>query len=206
MKYILNDESGIADSETFSTVARFVNKGRIFCSRNKIKADAAQKMKAISLVSKKYQVSDLDFLRFFRNIQDLTVRSERLSNIRSVAQVKELQTLFLENASIDTLLPIISCQHLTIVTFVNVRIGDNDFSPLKQLPELTTLVLQNCGVTDIEWLSGHPKLKNLELYENKINDYSHVKTIPALKYVGTNWRVFASPFDELLSSNNNDFL
>lgn len=199
MEYIQNDASGILDSETFSAVVSAVNRTRMLPFRNKIKTDSAKKMSALQLSGKKHQVSDLDFLRFFWNVQGLEVVSDRLHSIAPLAQLKGLQTLYLENATLDTLLPIASCTRLTEVRLINVRIGDHDFSPLRQLPELKTLDLQNCEVTDLAWLSGHPKLESLELDENEIRDFSPIKTAPALKTVCANWKVFTAPFTELLS-------
>lgn len=199
MEYIQNDASGILDRETFLAVVSAVNRSRVLPFRDKIKTDSAKKMKDLHLSGKKHQVSDLDFLRFFWNVQGLELVSERLCAIDPLVQLQKLQTLYLENARIDTLLPIAACKRLTEVRLINVRIGDHDFSPLRQLPELKTLVLENCAVTDLAWLSGHPRLETLALDENEIKEFAPIKTMPALETVCAGWRLFTPPFADLLS-------
>ena len=196
MGYILNNENGIADKETFLAVVKAMK--TIFI-RDRINIHHAQKCRYISLANKKYQIENLEFLQYFPNVQHIEIISERLSSVGPLSQVEKVETIFIKNAQLRTLAPIAACKYLNRVTFINVSIEDNDFTPLRHLPALKTLTLQKCNVTNIDWIAGHPNLENLELDENAIEDFYPVKTLQSLKFICANWRVFPHPFDDLFS-------
>ena len=176
MDYILNDVTGIPDRDTFLTVRRSVNFSRIIPFVNRISTRSAARKKSLSFFEKRYQVNNLDFLCYFPN----------------------LDFLFLEDTSVDTLAPLAACIKIETLCLYNLTVADGDFTPIGKLPLLKRFTVENCGLTNIEWISNLGCLEVCGLDENDIPDFSPIKTVPSLEIVSVNHLdVYEAPFDDL---------
>lgn len=200
MEYIRNDEQGIADRETFEAVCRAVSDSRFLPAGDKIDVAEASRCDSLELRRGASSVGDLDFLRYFKNLRHLTVQSDRLKSIGAVSQLHELESLFVEGASIDKLEALSKCKGLTRLTLANIRVHDGDFSPLRRLTQLETLEIPGCGITDIQWITGHPSLESMQLDDNPLADFAPLRTLPQLESVGYMGRTYEPPFDSLIKS------
>lgn len=194
MDYIRNDENGIPDRETFDAVCKAVSDSGFTPVHDKIDRAAASRCGSLELHRGQYQVGDLNFLWFFQNLCNLSVQSERLKGIGAVSLLHELKSLFIEGARVDTLRSLAACKGLKRLTLTDVRVHDGDFSPLGSLMQLKTLEMTGCGVTGIDWLTGHPNLESLRLDDNPVENFSLLHTLPQLEFVGFSGEIYEPPF------------
>ena len=194
MDDIRNDENGIPDKETFDAVCRAVSDSSFTPVYDKIDKSAAARCGSLELHRGLCQVGDLNFLRFFQNLRNLSVQSERLKGLGAVSLLHELESLFIGGARVDTLRPLAACKGLKRLTLADVRVHDGDFSPLCGLIQLEALEMSGCGVTGIDWLTGHPNLESLRLDDNPVADFGPLRTLPQLEFVGFSGEMFEPPF------------
>ena len=198
--YTTYDERDIPDLETFEALHRelyafpgwFLQQGQ-----KSIGAWRMEMKKSLDLTRKGLEISDVDFLRFFPGLTDLTIRSSRIHSMHGLDGAKQLSFLFLCDMEIDSLSPIAKCGQLSHLCMENVKVVDNDFSCLATLGKLTNLEIRHCGLTDVEWLESLGSLVVAGFDENDIQDFSVVRSLPRLKIISTDFGFFEPPFEKL---------
>jgi len=134
------------------------------------------------------------------DITGLNFDKEKISNISSLANLKELKILSLNSTQVNDVSTLKGLVNLTELDLSNTQVSDvsdlkeltnlqilhlsstqvNDVSDLKGLTNLQILVLGNTQVSDVSDLKELTNLTHLFLYETQVSDVSDLKELKNL--------------------------
>ncbi len=89
-----------------------------------------------------------------------------------IGKLTYLETLVVEDVSLDDFQFLSSLPHLTELTIRNCPLSSEDLSRIGTMPNLQHLTLPNCSLSNIEELSNALRLVTLDLSGNAIRDLS----------------------------------
>lgn len=154
-KYILRDNTGIWNRELYGAIRKAV--GGFFLNKNIKIADAEETQ---TLVLNNVNCIDLDFLKFFPNLERLNISGHSLQNIDGLFFCKKLQELDID---------------------IDKKNSDYiDFSIIGKLIQLKYLYLHDCNLNNIDWISNLKDLVDLNLSCNQITDISKLRGLSRL--------------------------
>ena len=119
-------------------------------------------------------INDLTGLEHATALKTLELVNHRLSNITPLAGLKKLETLDLFGIGITDINPLKGLTNLRILYLENIPL--RDFTPLADLKKLEVLTLWTARIDDnnlarlVPLLTGLPKLRKLELVNNRISN------------------------------------
>lgn len=112
-------------------------------------------------------------------IKTLTLPAE-LQTLEDLQHFPYLEILSVQNSGTNGLENISKLTYLKGVSINGCAVTYDELSAIAALPELTTLVLANCGLTNIAPLSAAVKLEALDLHGNTISDIAPLTTMRSL--------------------------
>ncbi|MEG4912064.1 leucine-rich repeat domain-containing protein [Microcoleus sp. B13-B6] len=112
------------------------------------------------------------------SMTELDLRSNKISDISSLASLTNLTTLNLYNNQISDISFLGSLTNLTTLNLEST--GISDISSLGSLTNLTTLNLYHNQISDISSLGSLTNLTTLNLYHNQISDFSFLGSLTNL--------------------------
>ncbi len=116
-----------------------------------------------------------------RSIGELDLDDRRLTDLRGIHLLPNLETLSANNNSIECLKPLESLKQLRTLRLNRNRISD--LAPLANKPDLTLLELENNEIEDTSALATLAALDQLFLAGNRIVDVQPALLNPALKHL-----------------------
>ena len=124
-----------------------------------------------TLELEKKQITDVSGIEKFTSLTSLNLNyNEKISDIKPIAQLPNLEELYLYNNKITDITPLESLTKLK-----SLGLGENEISnmePLRTLTNITWLNLNANKISDITLLSSLTNLKKLYLNTNEISDIS----------------------------------
>ena len=179
MELIQNDRYGIECSVAYETIKKAIHP---FIGKFKKGISKEKTLKATNLNIFTCDTTNLDFLKFFPNLKQFSLCSNKLLNLDALAQLPALNAVFLFNILTDNINFIKKMPQLRYVHFDGIKL--KDYTPIQGHPNIETLHLENCELTEINFLTDMPKLQWLSVINNKIKDFSPLKEFKELKYIG----------------------
>ena len=143
-------------------------------------------------------IKSLSGLETATNLQQLSLDSNKISDLTPLANLAQLQVLSLDSNKISDLTPLANLAQLQVLSLDSNKISD--LTPLANLDKLIHLDLSHNEISDLTPLANLDKLKRLYLEDNPLSAASLLLHIPALRINGIG--VFFSPpsLDEFLPS------
>jgi len=114
----------------------------------------------------------------FKNLLDLNLSANQISDISPLKELKSLTYIDLESNQISDISPLKELKSLTQLWFGKNRISD--ISALKDLKSLTTIYLRFNQISDISALKDLKSLTQLWLSDNQISDICALKDLISL--------------------------
>jgi len=111
-------------------------------------------------------------------LQGLWLNNTAITDLSPLAQLPQLQRLGLNNTAITDLSPLAQLPQLQWLGLNNTAI--TDLSPLAQLTQLQMLMLSNTAITDLSPLAQLPQLRELWLNNTAITDLSPLANLAEL--------------------------
>lgn len=147
--------------------------------------------------------NDILALRFYKNLKELILSSNIITDIDGLKNVKGLEALYLNINSIRNLKPLSKMENLktlnlngneidivddllSIQTLEDLNLGNNkirNIDSLIVLENLTSLNISNNKIKDISQLVGMSNLTHLSIANNPIKDYKVLHKMSQLKYL-----------------------
>jgi Leucine-rich repeat (LRR) protein len=134
------------------------------------------------------EVKNTDFLSSLKELKELYLENNKITDISSLSSLTQLQTLYF---NYNRITDISSLSSLTKLENLDLAINQiTDISSLFSLAQLKELSLANNQITDISSLSSLTKLETLSLAINQIIDISSLSSLAQLKELSlTNNRI-----------------
>ena len=126
-------------------------------------------------------ISDLTGLEHCTNLQQLTLRLNRIGDIRPLADLHDLEDLSLDNNPIGDVSALADLTNLTRLNLNGSQI--EDIGPLTGLTRLTWLAIGCNEITDLAPVSGMTRLTELACGSNKIHDLSPLTDLTELTFL-----------------------
>lgn len=126
------------------------------------------------------EVSSMEDLAAAKNLESLSLPSARSADWSALASLKRLTVLDLESSDVGSLAWMQGFSSLVELTLDGT--SPTDLEVLEELP-LERLSVRSMGLADIDFLSGHPTLRELNFGHNDVDDLSVLQTLPALEKV-----------------------
>lgn len=104
-----------------------------------------------------------------------------------------LESLTIENKTIDSLVFLSSLSYLTEVNFTGCRIAADDLTYLAALPALENLTLTNCGLSTIANLSSSQTLRYLDLSNNTLRNLEPLSNMFTLRELHLDHNAVTNP-------------
>lgn len=125
-----------------------------------------------------YKEIDLDIIRYFPNLKNISFRNLDLSNqtIENLSKIEPLKNVYFEKCSFENVNSLINL-NIKEIEFINCSIADYSF--IYGMPELNLLSITNGNIS----INGINKLKNLQylkLSYSNVSDRSSLD-LPCLK-------------------------
>ena len=195
MDYIFNDYQGIQHEATFNAVKGELHSGFFGRFKKGISEKAALRAKLLNLRSASNEIVDLDFLKFFPNLDTFFISSERLSNISGIRHLTkaiciELSSNWPDVVDISVLSNCKDLEEFAIDRSLYIT-GDSPslrrntmvrgWEVLKNLHKLTYLCIPDMGIADISFLKDLHSLDDVELARNPIPNLEALRGHPNLK-------------------------
>ena len=155
-----------------------------------------------TLTLKEKQITDVSGIEKFTSLTSLNLDSnEKISDIKPIAQLPNLEKLKLYNNEITDITPLASLtklkelglsknkisnisplQTLTNITWLSLYENKiSDITPIASLTNLEKLYLDVNEISDISPLAGLTKLETLSLFSNEISDITPLEGLPNLE-------------------------
>ena len=186
MGYITQDSSGIPDKQLYKSLAMHFKKG-LFAPRM-IELEKARELKDLDL--KGDTITNLNFLRYFPNLEELNISAPNLKDISGLRYTEKLDWLQILDHNLTDISAVDYCRELT---FLNISTdGGNelgkppaiwDFRAIGNCTNLNTLVLTNNNINDISWICDLKSLTEVYLANNPITDFSPLKELENLGFI-----------------------
>lgn len=176
MNDILNDQQGIADAETYAVIKQKMHGGLFGKFKKGISREKAQNTTSLNIHDE--VIKDLDFLRFFPNLEQLILSTSSLRDVRGFKYVPKLTclNLFGHWAGPLDISEIGACRMLEELDFSRHGTTSNvetyGLNSLGVLTRVKYLGLAAMGVQEIAWIKYMDLLEDLELAFNPIRDLS----------------------------------
>lgn len=128
-------------------------------------------------------LSDFAFLSSLNNLRHLELNCPSLSDISFLQGTPQMATLSVfSSPGLTDLSPLENCPLLDSL-YLSEDTGIQDFAPIGKLTNLTQLFLSDCGLEDLEWITGLEKLRALVIPDNKVTSLSPLSGLPELTQV-----------------------
>lgn len=128
-------------------------------------------------------LSDFTFLSSLINLRHLELNCPSLSDISFLQGTPQMTTLsVICSPGLTDLSPLENCPLLDSL-YLSEDTGIRDFTPIGKLTNLTQLFLCDCGLEDLEWITGLEKLNTLVIPDNKVTSLSPLSGLPELSQV-----------------------
>ena len=142
-------------------------------------------------------ISDLAPLANLRDLEYLDLQFNSISDLEPLSKLVKLQALWLAGNEITDITPL-----TTLTGLKGIGLGANpigDYSPVAQLTGLTQLQINSGRISDLRPLAGLKSVEWLELSYNDISDISPLAGMTALRHVdiGNNRVSDLSPLSDL---------
>lgn len=191
MNDISNDQFGIPEKETFNALKQKLHPGLLGKFKSNISAGKARKTKALSIHNA--DIPNLDWLRYFPNLESLLLTSPVLNDLGGLQYAPKLTVINFTGKwpkGLD-LRPLANCTKLTEldITYCGRFMRDMYAAPLvevhglealQKLRDVRYLGLGGLGINDIGWIEGMQNVEDLDLSYNPISD---LRPLTALKRV-----------------------
>ena len=153
------------------------------------------------------QINSLDDFRALTSVEDLALDPSNATDLSPLSGLTALKALGLNGASVIDLEPLGQLKDLERLVISHVRAPELSFlASLDRLqsfelvtctdvdldklaryaPQLTTLSLYDCGVTEITPLGSLSQLRSLSVYHNRVDDVSPLKSLTGLERLNLN--------------------
>lgn len=128
-------------------------------------------------------LSDFTFLSSLNNLRHLELNCPSLSDISFLQGTPQMTTFtVICSPGLTDLSPLENCPLLDSL-YLSEDTGIQDFAPIGKLTNLTQLFLSDCGLEDLEWITGLEKLRALVIPYNKVTSLSPLSGLPELTQV-----------------------
>ncbi len=165
----------------------------------------AEEMRTLErFVAENKNIGDLTGLEFAKNLTELYIPFNPLSDISPLASLTKLREIWINDTEVSDLSPLASLRDLEVINVATTRISNlaplaglknlkkldtihsdiSDLSPLAGLTNLTRLLLYDCKATDLSALKGLTKLRWLGFpHTNNISDFSPLSGLTELRHL-----------------------
>lgn len=165
----------------------------------------AEEMRTLErFVAENKNIGDLTGLEFAKNLTELYIPFNPLSDISPLASLTKLREIWINDTEVSDLSPLASLRDLEVINVAITRISNlaplaglknlkkldtihsdiSDLSPLAGLTNLTRLLLYDCKATDLSALKGLTKLRWLGFpHTNNISDFSPLSGLTELRHL-----------------------
>lgn len=181
MNNITNDQFGIPEKDTYNALKAKLHPGLFGKFKSGISADKAHKTKALSIHN--VDVPNLDFLRFFPNLESLLLSSPTLNSLSGLQYTPKLACINFSgkwSKGID-LGPVANCPLLeeldiafagqyTRETYATSNVSAIGLDALRKLRKLKYFGLSGMGIRDIGWIAEMESLEDIDLSYNPLSD------------------------------------
>ena len=162
-------------------------------------------------------VNNVEGIQFCTNVSVINLRTQNINSLVPFQNLKKLKVLVLYGeAGTDYITDLSPLQNLILLEelyLVQTKLTDLtpvqklvqlkklqivastllDITPVKNLPNLDSLILQNCEIADITPLRNVSQIKYIDLADNKISDFSVFASMPNLKEL----YIYSNPLSDL---------
>lgn len=144
------------------------------------------------------QISDLNSLKYLKNIVTLGLSRNKIKNIEHLGNLRGLKKLHLDINEISDIKHLRELKNLTLLNLSRNNI--NDIKHLRELKFLSELRLNNNNIIKIKHLRGLQKLNMLDLQNNQISNIKHLENLKELTsvYLGNNPISSIKPLSSLI--------
>ena len=118
---------------------------------------------------------DITPLRYMKNLTDLYLNDNQISDLAPLSGLSKLHWLDLSNNLVSDLTPLSGLPYLSVLLLSENQI--QNLMPLSNLINLRILDLHNNEISDLTHLSDLMSLTNLDIRDNLINDWSPVSHV-----------------------------
>ena len=126
-------------------------------------------------------ISGLPSLAGLKRLRRLEINNCNISDLTPLAELTQLEWLELVNNLISDITPLRNLRGLEHLNLdANVI---EDVSPLAQLTRLELLYLENNNISDVSPLAGLTQLERLDLRNNSVSDFSPLESLPDETFV-----------------------
>ncbi len=149
-------------------------------NKNISKLDGIEKLVNLEVLSlKQNKIKDLKPIADLKKLRFLNLFNNKVSDIQSLSELKDLKQLDLDTNHIKNIYPLMNLSKLQ-----DLRLGSNqinDIIPLTYMGDLEYLSLWSNGVEDIKPLENLKRLKDLRLSYNEIWDITPLRELNNLE-------------------------
>jgi hypothetical protein len=124
------------------------------------------------------EVSDLSRLAEIKNLETLYLYNTEVTDLTPLAAMNNLRTLFLSNTPVTDLSPLAELQSLNELNLGGTEVSD--LWPLAELTNLRLLSVHNTQVSDLSPLTGLTNLVRLNLRNTPVSDLSPLAELKSL--------------------------
>ncbi|MDE6593295.1 MAG: leucine-rich repeat domain-containing protein [Oscillospiraceae bacterium] len=129
-------------------------------------------------------IEDVNALGSLKNLNRLWLDNCELNDISFVSGLDKLRIFSISNNFVVDISPLAGKASLEFLDISGNPVGDRAGETLKTLSNLARLNTVCCGIGDISFLSGSPKLEELYLGGNPIDDISALGSLENLQDLG----------------------
>lgn len=153
------------------------------CSKADLKHILGAVRNLCSLSLRNAAFTDLKMIAQHKNLQILDISQTSVSNLSPIADLTNLVRLNLRGTSVTDIKCLSGLKKLTVLDLGNTRV--TDLSPLACLPELRTLKLSGLDNIDLNTIRGLTNLEHLDLSHSHVEDLSPLMALKNLAWLVT---------------------
>lgn len=143
----------------------------------------AQMDSLTSITLKDIKVTDLTGIEYAHNLKYLTIDNIQVTNFSSISGLDKLEQLVIMGDTItsDEIPDLSGLTHLTLLDLSHSAHDDSVLTKINQLPKVKRIDLSyNGAITDIMPLKNMPELTNLNIQFCGVHDYRGIEDFPKL--------------------------
>lgn len=143
----------------------------------------AQMDSLTSITLKDIKVTDLTGIEYAHNLKCLTIDNIQVTNFSSISGLDKLEQLVIMGDTItsDEIPDLTGLTHLTLLDLSHSAHDDSVLTKINQLPNVKRIDLSyNGAITDIMPLKNMPELTNLNIQFCGVHDYRGIEDFPKL--------------------------